>query len=361
MDYTETFLVSPAIQLTGGNAATPPSGTTTILARRATPTSSRRSRFYHHRRWQSIHSACAIRGCQLWFRNKRRLISPRTGQAVYFVWSHQLVSFDDIAERRLVADDVSVSITNVAGGVINITNNNSGRRTPFSAARRRSTSKAASVISPTRHPANTSRICRPALLPDAHRTDEHVDLRRHAQFHRQLHLHRRQQQQHPRRVEAQQFNFASSAQRTKIHRHRRRWLERLGRSSSAGPIPIIRPRPSGFCAVADESSGAARMAAVLNHSYRVYASSNAITWSPQSAWLLGFTADERHVRHHEWSGAFSARSRQAFASPIAGTFRVTATQLASINKCDSNGVRAPAGYRILGSANTTSWLPFTTD
>ena len=99
---------------------------------------------------------------------------------------------------------------------------------------------------------------------------------------------------------------------------------------------------------------------VTNHSYRVHASSNAVSWTPHSAWFTATGTNTSYSFSSATNGAFRFFRVEAAApaSPIAATFRVTATQL--INKqIRLDWSSAPGhGYRILGSVNMTGWLAY---
>jgi hypothetical protein len=124
LDYAETFLISPAIQLAGGNSA--------------------RLTFWHsydftERSADDIYEAGTLYvvtdgGSQAialqqyldansgWEEEEFDL-SPYVGKVIYLVWAYQIVSFDAAARPGWLVDDVSINLSNIAGGAINITNN----------------------------------------------------------------------------------------------------------------------------------------------------------------------------------------------------------------------------------------------
>jgi len=124
LDYTETFLVSPAIQLTGGNSA--------------------RLTFWHAYDFSDQSPDDVIQQGTLYvitdggsqatalqqytdanggWEQEQIDLSPYAGKVVYLVWAYQLFSFDSAARPGWLVDDVSITVSNVVGGTIVITNN----------------------------------------------------------------------------------------------------------------------------------------------------------------------------------------------------------------------------------------------
>ncbi len=123
LDYTESYLISPAIYLTNGNTAT--------------------LTFWHAYDFTSRSENDIIEGGQLliitnaatapitltdygdasggWVQEHVDL-TPYMGQVVYFAWYYLLFSFDTLPRDGWLLDDVSVTVTTVAPGTIEITN-----------------------------------------------------------------------------------------------------------------------------------------------------------------------------------------------------------------------------------------------
>ncbi len=124
LDYTETFLVSPAIQLTGGNSArltfwhsydfTDPTGgdifnagTLYIVTDGGSAATALQQYLDGNFGWEP----------------EQIDLSPYAGKVVYFVWAYQLFSFDGAPRAGWLVDDVSVTVSNVVGGTVIISNN----------------------------------------------------------------------------------------------------------------------------------------------------------------------------------------------------------------------------------------------
>lgn len=121
--YAETFLISPALDLTGGNEAT--------------------LRFVHRYDFTERSEFDLVEGGQLliltnqvnapvvvaeyidlldWEQETIDL-TPYVGHVVFIVWYYQLLSFDNLPRPGWVVDDVSVTLTTVTPGAIRVTNN----------------------------------------------------------------------------------------------------------------------------------------------------------------------------------------------------------------------------------------------
>ena len=124
VDFAETFLISPAILLTGGNAAT--------------------LQFWHDYDFTESSDFDILEYGQLllltnnastpvtlaqysdvsggWIEENVDL-SAYIGQVVYLVWDYELFSFDTRERPGWLVDDVSVTVTNMLSGTIQVTNN----------------------------------------------------------------------------------------------------------------------------------------------------------------------------------------------------------------------------------------------
>jgi hypothetical protein len=124
LDYTETFLISPAIQLTGGNSArlafwhsydfTDPTGGDVINAGTLYLVTDGGSTAVALQQYLDANSG---------WEEEQIDLSPYAGRVVYFVWAYQLFSFDGAPRAGWLVDDVSVTVSNVAGGTVTVSNN----------------------------------------------------------------------------------------------------------------------------------------------------------------------------------------------------------------------------------------------
>jgi hypothetical protein len=125
IDTAETFLVSPAISLVGGNVATlrfwhaydftmDPNfdiineGDLFILTQNGT-----------------VQTPLAFYSDDATFGYVQETIdlTPYMGQVVYLVWAHELFTFDSRQQPGWVVDDVSITVSNIPPGTIQISNN----------------------------------------------------------------------------------------------------------------------------------------------------------------------------------------------------------------------------------------------
>ena len=121
--YTECFLISPGILLTGGNDAKlrfwqnydfPDTdfdyeyGGVEIITNVAAP---------------QIPLTLPLVSSSFGWEEIEVDLTPYIGNVVYIVWHYALVSFDPIPRMGWLVDDVSITVTNIVPGTIQITNN----------------------------------------------------------------------------------------------------------------------------------------------------------------------------------------------------------------------------------------------
>ena len=360
MDYSETFLVSPAIHLTGGNSAKLNFWHTYDFSEKTELDIFEAGTLYIITAGgsQAIPLAQYVDANFDWELETVDL-SSYAGQVVYFVWAHQLVSFD-IGERSgWLVDDVSVTVTNVIGGGINITNNIWQANVFLSGPTSKNVKgrfgqiinappgqyilEFADVLFYNTPAAQTNTLAAGGTLnftgnytfADAN-TNSIPDAWEMAQF------------------------SGISTQRSKTTDTDTDglsdWAEFVAGSDPNNPPPQFKLTAQRL------TNNLVRLSwpAVLNHSYRVHASSNAVAWLPHSVWLPAVETNMNYTFSAGTNGAarFFRVEAAAPASPIAATFRVTATQL--INKqIRLDWSSAPGhGYRILGSVNMAAWSPY---
>lgn len=125
LDYAETFLISPAIDLTGGNDAT--------------------LRFFHSYDFtlqteldlteggrllivtNSVTAPVELRTYGpddvLHWEEEIVDLTPYAGRVVFLIWKYELLSFDSLPRAGWLLDDVSVTLATVSPGTIRVTNN----------------------------------------------------------------------------------------------------------------------------------------------------------------------------------------------------------------------------------------------
>ncbi len=123
IDYADTFLISPAFELTGGNKAT--------------------LRFWHNYDFSEATGSELLEGGQLllitnvvaapvvladygetsqgWAEEEIDL-SPYIGRVVFLVWHYQMLDTENFPRLGWLVDDISVTMTNVVPGTIQISN-----------------------------------------------------------------------------------------------------------------------------------------------------------------------------------------------------------------------------------------------
>lgn len=124
LDYTETFLISPAIQLTGGNAAQltfwhsydfndPTGGDVINLG----------TLYVIYDNGSQAAALAQYLDSNSGWEQEQIDLSPFAGKVVYLVWAYQLFSFDTAPRPGWLVDDVAVTVSSVVGGTVVITNN----------------------------------------------------------------------------------------------------------------------------------------------------------------------------------------------------------------------------------------------
>jgi hypothetical protein len=360
MDYSETFLVSPAIHLAGGNSAkltfwhtydfTDKTGSDVFEAGTLYVITAGGSQAIPLTQYVDANGDWELETVDL---------SPFAGQVVYFVWAHQLVSFDIGVRTGWLVDDIAVTVTNVVGGVINITNNIWQANTFLSGPASRNVKGRFGHI--TNAPAgeyvlefadvlfyNTPTTQTNTLVPGGT-----LNLTGNYTF------TDANSNSIPDAWEAAHFNAVSN-QRTKTTDTDQDglsdWAEFVAGTDPNNPPPQFKLTAQRLAGNIVKLS----WPSVTNHNYRVHASSNAISWKPHSTWFGATGTNTSYSLSSATNGVvrFFRVEATAPASPIAATFRVNATQL--INKqIRLDWPSAPGhGYRILGSVNMTVWSPY---
>jgi hypothetical protein len=124
LDYAETFLISPAIQLTGGNSAKLRFWHVYDFSERSPDDIFEAGTLYVITDGGSQAAALALyEDANSGWEQEEIDLSPYAGKVIYLVWAYQIVSFEAAARPGWLVDDVSITVSNVVGGTVNVTNN----------------------------------------------------------------------------------------------------------------------------------------------------------------------------------------------------------------------------------------------
>jgi hypothetical protein len=362
LDYSETFLVSPALQLTGGNSATLSFWHSYDFSDASDSDIFNAGTLYIVTGSGSEATAIAqYMDANIDWELETIDVSAYAGRVVYFVWAYQLSSFDAAPRPGWLVDDVSVTVANVAGGRINITNN---------------LWQAGFVLSGPASQNGKGRFLHLTNAPPGEYVLEFADVLFYntpspqtnelasngtINFIGEYTFSDANSNSIPDPFEAQQFGSVATG-RTAITDTDRDglsdWAEFV-----AGTDPNNPPPP--FLLTARQlANGLVQLSwpSVASHTYRVHTSANLNTWSAYSGWFASAGTNTTHTLPATMNNSpafFRVEAAPAANSPVAATFQMTATLL--INKqVRLEWPSAPGhGYRLHGSTNGTSWSPFT--
>jgi hypothetical protein len=134
------------------------------------------------------------------------------------------------------------------------------------------------------------------------------------------------------------------------------WAEFIAGTDPLNPPPSFQLRAQPLAANLIQLS----WPAATNYSYRVHASSNAVAWLPQGNWFAASGTNGTYTLATTTNGPakFFRVEAAAPASPFSATFKVATTLLPNGQvRLDWPG--APGhGYRVLSSTNMVNWTPF---
>lgn len=361
LDYTETFLISPAIHLTGGNAAQLTFWHNYDFSEQSEFDIFEAGTFYVVSSGGSVATPLAqYVDANFDWEQETIDLSPFAGQVVYFVWAHQLVSFDIGPRAGWLVDDVAVTVSTVVGGTIHVTNNLwqaafflGGPQSQNGKGKFLNLTNAppgqyilefADVLHYSTPPAQTNTL--PAggsisftgnyTFADAN-TNGIPDGWELAQFKTIT----------PQRTQSTDTDADGLGD----------WAEFVAGTDPNNPPPPFRITAQSLAGNVVQLS----WPSVTNHSYRVHASTNAITWSPFSNWFAAAGTNTSYAFSTATNASRFIRVEAAppAFSPIAPTFRMSATLLIN-NQVRLAWPSAPGhAYRLLASTNSANWSPFT--
>ncbi|MBP9900175.1 MAG: S8 family serine peptidase [Verrucomicrobia bacterium] len=360
LSQSETYLVSPGILLAGGNQAT--------------------LRFWHNYDFLSggegdielaavqIITNTATSPVVLWqlpadssfgWEEVELDLTPHLGKVVYIVWYYFLFSFEAPPRMGWLVDDVSITVTNVQSGTVQITNNLWQAFYVLTGPTNRTAGGRSEILS-TAPPGQY--VIQYADLPYYQTPPPQTNLLApggSVTFTGNYTFADLNSNAIPDGWEVQQFGTLT-AQRTPTTDTDgdglSDWAEFVAGTDPNNPPPPFRLTAQRFGGNFVQLS----WPSVTNHSYRIHASSNAVSWSPFSDWFSAMAPNTSYLLATTTNGAAKFFRVEAAppSSAVAATFRVSAILLPN-RQVHLEWPSAPGhGYRILGSTNASSWSPF---
>ena len=360
VDYSESFLISPALYLGGGNVAT--------------------LRFWHNYDFSERSEYDILEGGQLlivtnaasdplvlaeftdfsvdWEEEEIDL-TPYVGHVVYLVWYYQLLSFDTVPRPGWLVDDVSITISNVAPGTIQITKNL--WQAPFIlAGPMYRTGKQLSTLITNAPPGQY--IVSFGDVPHYQTPSPQTNILVSGAtvlFHGNYTFVDTNTNGIPDTWEQEKFGVVDPT--------RTRWTDTDGDGMSdwqeflAGTDPNIPLAPFHLTALS-LSNGIFRVdwPSVPGMSYRLNSSANAIAWAPYSDWIQAAGLTTEYAIGMATSGPVRLFRVEAAATGASGGLGADLRVSAQLT---NNLVRlewlAGAGraYRVWGSTNLLNWMP----
>jgi hypothetical protein len=123
IDYTETYLISPAIYLTNGNVATLNFWHSYDFSDASDLTIEQGEVDVVYNNGSSSATLQQYGDLTTGWEKQQLDLSPYVGQVVYLVWYYVLFSFDTSPHPGWLVDDVSITVSNVIPGTLQISNN----------------------------------------------------------------------------------------------------------------------------------------------------------------------------------------------------------------------------------------------
>ena len=286
-------------------------------------------------------------------------LTPYLGNVVYIVWYHFLFSLDAPPRMGWLVDDVSITVTNVLPGTVRITNNLWQAFYIMTGPTNRAAGGRSEIL--TNAPPGQY-VIQYADLPYYQTPPAQTNLLAPGSsvtFTGNYTFTDINSNGIPDGWEAQQFSVLS-AQRTMTTDTDgdalSDWAEFVAGTDPNNPPPPFRLTAQRLASNLVKLS----WPSVTNHTYRLHASSNAVSWSPFADWFSATDTNTSYPVATTTNGAAKFFRVEAAppASSIAATFHVSASLLPT-KQVRLEWPSAPGhGYRVLGSTNSVSWSPF---
>jgi hypothetical protein len=354
----ESYLISPAIQLTGGNTA--------IL------------KFWHAYDFTSPSEYDIFHAGEVLLLTDNALepislgvfsddvvdweeievdLTPHLGKIVYIAWHYFLFSLESQPRPGWLIDDVSITVNSATTGTLFVTNNlwqstftldNTAHHGRFLVVSNALAGQHTVTFNPVPYYTTPAPQTNPlsaggtvVFTGNYTFTDANTNSL-------------------PDAYEAEKFNAIASTRTQTTDTDRdglSDWAEFIAGTDPVNPPPPFRltaqPLPNQLIRLAWPS--------VTNHTYRVHASSNAISWTPQTGWLnvTGTNTTYTFATTTNGTAKFFRVEATPPASLIAATFNLTATLMPS-QQIRLDWPSSPGhAYRVSGSTNLMNWSPFT--
>jgi hypothetical protein len=287
-------------------------------------------------------------------------LTPYAGKIVYIAWHYFLFSLDNLPRTGWLVDDVSITVSNNPTGTLIVSNNLwqsaftlSGASGHTGAGRWTTITNAAAGQYTIQYGAV------PYFTTPANQTSNLI-AGQTITFTGNYTFADANANGIPDAYEAEKFSVIDSL-RTQFTDTDRDglsdWAEFIAGTDPNSPPPPFRLTAERLTSNLIKLS----WPSVTNHTYRVHASSNTVMWTPQSAWLAATGTNTSYTFSTVTNGALKFFRVEAIppASASAATFQAAASILLS-QQIRLTWPSAPGhGYRAWGSTNLLNWAPFT--
>lgn len=357
----ESYLISPAIHLTGGNKAT--------------------LKFWHAYDFTTLSELDILHAGEVLLLTDNALepislgvfsddvvnwepveidLTPYAGKIVYIAWHYFLFSLEHERRTGWLVDDVSITVSNTPVGTLLVSNNL--WQATFNLTGATTTSGQGRFTRITNAPAGSYTIqfgAVPYFITPPNQTNTLVAGSTNI-FVGNYTFTDANTNGLPDSYEAEKFgalDFTRTQTTDTDHDGLSDWGEFVAGTDPVNPPPPFRLTAQRL------TNHLIRLAwpSVTNHTYRVHASSNAVSWAAQSGWFAATGTNTTYTFATTTNGAMKFFRVEAAAAitASAATFQVTATVLPN-QQVRLDWPSAPGhGYRILGSTNLVTWTPFT--